>query len=176
MRQSVQSQLAGHGYQLGPRAEHSDGEDPNLRDALRRCSPQTRLAAREFRRTGSIEHLPAIIDGGIEHYVDPDVRAKLKDGGDNLRLVEDLAIDSLTMLEIVFLAEEVLQISIDNEEVRPFRTVGDVKGFIVSKMRGDGYPWPHAAAGKPLLGGKPNAASGLPKPATGTPSAQVGPA
>lgn len=176
MRQAVQPQVAGHGYQLGPRTEPSDGEDPNLRDALRRCSPQTRLAAREFRRTGSLEHLPAIIDGVIEHYADPDVRAKLRDGGDSLRLVEDLAIDSLTMLEIVFLAEEVLQISIDNEEVRPFRTVGDVKGFIISKIRGDGCARPHAPAGKPQLGGKLNPPSGLPKSATATPSAQVGPA
>ena len=171
MRQAAQSQLAGHGFKLGPRIECADGEDPNLRDALRRCSPQTRLAAREFRRTGAVEHLPAIIDGVIEHYVDPDVRTKLKSGGDSLRLVEDLAIDSLTMLEIVFLAEEVLQISIDNEEVRPFRTVGDVKGFIVSKIKGNGYPWPHAGAGKPLLGGKLNTASGLPKSAAATPSA-----
>jgi acyl carrier protein len=38
------------------------------------------------------------------------------------------------MLEIVFLAEDVLQITIDNEEMRPFRTVGDVKTFIVSKL------------------------------------------
>jgi acyl carrier protein len=48
--------------------------------------------------------------------------------------VEDLAIDSLTMLEIVFLAEEVLQVSLDNEELRAFRTVGEVKRFIVSKL------------------------------------------
>ena len=35
---------------------------------------------------------------------------------------------------IVFLAEDVLQVSIDNEELRPFRTVGDIKRFIASKL------------------------------------------
>jgi 3-hydroxyacyl-[acyl-carrier-protein] dehydratase len=109
-------------------------DDSRLRDALKRFSPTTREAAFAFRRTGSVDYLPAIVDGLIEHYVERGARAKLKGADDQVRLVEDLAIDSLTMLEIVFLAEDVLQISIDNEELRPFRTVGDVKRFIVSKM------------------------------------------
>ena len=103
-------------------------------DALKRCSPATREAAREFRRTGDPGSLPVIIDGLIEHYVEPGARAKLARGDDSLRLAEDLAIDSLTMLEIVSLAEDVLQINIDNEEIRPFRTVGDVKAFIASRL------------------------------------------
>jgi acyl carrier protein len=109
-------------------------DDAYLRDALKRCSPSTREAACAFRRTGSPDHLPAIVHGLIEHYVERGARAKLSRSGDGVRLVEDLAIDSLTMLEIVFLAEDVLQISIDNEELRPFRTVGDVKQFIASKL------------------------------------------
>jgi hypothetical protein len=104
-------------------AAFTPADDASRRDALKRCSASTREAACAFRRTGSAEHLPVIIDGLIEHYVDRDVRAKLAHGGDDLRLVEDLAIDSLTMLEIMFLAEDVLQVSIDNEELRPFRTI-----------------------------------------------------
>ena len=125
-------------------------DDDQLRDTLKRCSPSTREAAREFRRTRNTAHLPAIVHGLIEHYVERDARAKLARSGDGLRLVEDLAIDSLTMLEIVFLAEEVLQVSIDNEELRPFRTVGDIKEFIVSKMGRTSPP----AAGLPS--GLPN--------------------
>lgn len=135
MREAAQTQLAGHGFEPGPGAEPGSYEDPTVRDVLRRCSPETRLAAREFRRTGRIEHLPTIIDGVIEHYADPDVRAKLGRGDATLRLVEDLAIDSLTLLEIIFLAEEVLGISIDNEQVRPFRTVEDVRTFIIAKVQ-----------------------------------------
>lgn len=113
-------------------------DDEQLREALKRCSPATREAAREFRRTRNVDHLPAVVHGLIEHYIERGARAKLARSGDSLRLVEDLAIDSLTMLEIVFLAEEVLQISIDNEDLRPFRTVGDVKAFITAKLRGAG--------------------------------------
>lgn len=119
---------------LGQQGTVPAADDEYLRDALKRCSPATREAAREFRRTGDTTHIPAIIHGLIEHYVEPEARAKLGGGGDQLRLVEDLAIDSLTMLEIVFLAEDVLQISIDNEEVRPFRTVGDINRFIAGKL------------------------------------------
>ncbi len=110
-------------------------DDAALRDALKRCSAATREAASAFRRTGNAEYLPAIVHGLIEHYVEREARAKLSQDDDNLRLVEDLAIDSLTMLEIVFLAEDVLQVSIDNEELRPFRTLGDIKRFLASKVR-----------------------------------------
>jgi acyl carrier protein len=114
----------------------TSSEDARLGDSLRRYSTATREAAFAFRRTGSIEYLPAIVHGLIEHYVERDARSKLNGPDDGVRLVEDLALDSLTMLEIVFLAEEVLQISIDNEELRPFRTVGDVRRFITAKLSG----------------------------------------
>jgi acyl carrier protein len=118
----------------GYEREFTPKDDAYLRDTLKRFPPSTREAACEFRRTGSLDHLPAIVHGLIEHYVERGARAKLSKSDDGVRLVEDLAIDSLTMLEIVFLAEDVLQISIDNEELRPFRTVGDIKRFIASKL------------------------------------------
>jgi 3-hydroxyacyl-[acyl-carrier-protein] dehydratase len=80
--------------------------------------------------------------GVIERYVEPDLRTKLKDADDDLRLVDDLGIDSLTMMEIVILVEDVLQMTINNEELRHLRTVGDVKTFIDCKIRGLPLPQP----------------------------------
>jgi acyl carrier protein len=134
MRQATDSGTGNQCAAAGRGKAFTPADDAYVRDALKRCSPSTREAACAFRRTGSPDHLPAIVHGLIEHYVERGARAKLGRSGDGLRLVEDLAIDSLTMLEIVFLAEDVLQISIDNEELRPFRTVGDVKQFIASKL------------------------------------------
>jgi acyl carrier protein len=119
----------------GQAGVHARGRPYDCTDALKRCSAATRDAACEFRRTGKVEWVPAIIHGLIEHYVEPEARAKLKRFRRQPAAHEDLAIDSLTMLEIVFLAEEVLQVSIDNEELRPFKTVGDVKRFIVQSWR-----------------------------------------
>jgi len=136
MRQATERLPGTHLIELVPEGPREAREEAQLRDALKRCSPATREAALEFRRTGNVDYVPAIIDGLLERYVEPDARAKLNGSIDHLRLTEDLAVDSLTLLEIVFLAEEVLQISIDNEDLRPFHTVGDVKRFVTSKLSG----------------------------------------
>ncbi len=139
MTQATDCDMGSGHFAPGPARSFTSEDDARLCDALKRCSPSTREAAREFRKTGSPAFLPAVVNGLIEHFVEPDARAKLTRADDGLRLVEDLAIDSLTMLEIVFVAEEVLQISIDNDELRPFRTVGDIKAFLAAKL-GRGYP------------------------------------
>ncbi len=104
-----------------------------LREALKRCSPATFDAACQFRRTGQARYLTTVIVGVIERYVEREFRAKLQEPDDRLQLVEDLGIDSLTMMEIVLLAEDVLQISVSNEELTQLRTLGDVRQFIAAK-------------------------------------------
>jgi 3-hydroxyacyl-[acyl-carrier-protein] dehydratase len=132
-------------------------DEAALREALKRCSPSTFEAAVQFRKTGNPEHVPAVVIGVIERFVEPDLRMKLKDADDDLRLIEDLGIDSLTMMEIVILVEDVLQMSINNDELRNLRTVGDVKTFIDCKIRGLPLPKPtkfipieHVAAVMPI--------------------------
>jgi len=117
-------------------------DETSLREALKRCSPSTFEAAVQFRKTGNPEHVPAVVIGVIERFVEPDLRVKLKDADDDLRLIEDLGIDSLTMMEIVILVEDVLQLSINNDELRNLRTVGDVKTFIDCKIRDLPLPKP----------------------------------
>jgi len=133
---------AGNTHTAIPLKPFTSEEDANLREALKRCSAATYEAAAQFRKTGNIEHLPAIVLGIIERYVEPDLRAKLKDTDDDLRIIEDLGIDSLTMMEIVILVEDVLQMSINNDELRHLRTIGDVKTFISCKVRGLPLPKP----------------------------------
>lgn len=132
-------------------------DEAALREALKRCSPSTFEAAVQFRKTGNPEHVPAVVIGVIERFVEPDLRVKLKDADDDLRLIEDLGIDSLTMMEIVILVEDVLQMTINNDELRNLRTVGDVKTFIDCKIRGLPLPKPtkfipieHVAAVMPI--------------------------
>ena len=111
----------------------ADGE-ADLRELLKRCSPATYAAARRFRQTGDPACLPAVIVGVIEHHMVPDLRARLREPDDNLRLIEDLGLDSLTMIEIVMLAEDVLRISINNEELAGLRTLGEVKQLVVGRL------------------------------------------
>ncbi len=111
-------------------------EEEALRDLLKRCSPGAREAAVQFRRTRELDWLPVIVVGVIERYVERDLRPRMQSNPDDVRLIEDLAIDSLTMLEIIMLAEEVLQISIANEELVHLRTLGEVQRFMRHKVQG----------------------------------------
>ncbi len=142
MAKASDNDLGGSKPVPGPAKPFSAEDDSYLREVLKRCSAPTYEAACQFRKTRNSEHLPAIVLGIIERYVEPDLRAKLKDPDDDLRLIEDLGIDSLTMMEIVILVEDVLQMSINNEELRHLRTLGDVKLFIDCKVRGLPLPQP----------------------------------
>ncbi len=108
-------------------------DDPVLRDALKRCSPATYHAACKFRATGTAADLQLVVLGVIERFVERDHRGKLQAGDDSLRLREDLGLDSLTLMEVVMLVEEVLPIAISNAELTHLQTVGDTRRFIAGK-------------------------------------------
>lgn len=112
-------------------------DDAHLRETLKRCSPATLAAVRAFRATGEYAHLPAIVTGVIERFVERDLREKLLSADPaaaDLRLIEDLGLDSLTLMEIVILTEDVLPVTINNDELRHLRTLGDVQRFIAAKL------------------------------------------
>jgi len=113
----------------------SEEERAELADSLKRCSEGTRDAAFQFRETGQLILLPVIILGIIERFLEPEIRPKLKEGDGSLKLIDDLGIDSLTMMEIIVLVEESLDLSIDNEELRDLRTLDDVRIFLDAKIR-----------------------------------------
>lgn len=109
-------------------------EDDHLREILKRCPPSTYEAARRFRVTGDVRQVPAIVFGIIERFTESELRPKLREPHDGLMLGEDLGLDSLTMMEIVLLVEDVLTISIKNDELRHLRTLGDVRQFVEGKL------------------------------------------
>lgn len=111
-------------------------EDAGLRELLRRCSAETFRAAREFRRTGGIEHLAGVVDGVIERFVARDLRFKLRHPKADLRLVDDLGLDSLSLMEIVTVIEDVVRVSIDNDQLRGLRTLGDIHRFVERQVAG----------------------------------------
>jgi 3-hydroxymyristoyl/3-hydroxydecanoyl-(acyl carrier protein) dehydratase/acyl carrier protein len=113
----------------------TEDERGDLADSLKRCSEETLEAAFEFRASGRLSLLPTIILGIIERFLEPEIRPKLKEGDGSLKLIDDLGIDSLTMMEIVVLVEESLDLSIDNEELRDLRTLDDVRVFLDAKIR-----------------------------------------
>lgn len=128
--QLTRLQLNAHPSYSGPVAAAVAEDDAQLREVLKHCAPSTYAAACDFRKTARPEHLRTIVHGVIDRYVEPDLRARLREPDDDLRLIEDLGLDSLTLMEIVIRLEDVLRISIRDEELRYIHTVGEVRRLI----------------------------------------------
>ncbi|MBS0663748.1 MAG: acyl carrier protein [Verrucomicrobia bacterium] len=132
------SSLPGSGLAL---ARGLSAADENaLREAMRRCPPAAVEAALQFRRTGDPAQVPVVIDGLIERFVESQFRPRLRQDPAKLRLADDLGIDSLTMMEIVMLAEEVLQVTVNNDELRGLVTLSDVRAFLARKLAATAAP------------------------------------
>ena len=123
-------------------------DDPILREALKRCSPATYYAACKFKTARRAEDLRVVILGVIERFVERELRPKLAGDSDPLRLREDLGLDSLTMMEVVMMAEEVIAVTVSNEELNHLRTLGDVHAFFVAKLAAPSAPNPKPQAAK----------------------------
>lgn len=114
-------------------------DDPVLRETLKRCSPATYYAACKFRANRDPDALRAVVLGVVERFADRECRARLQGDAATvaaLGLREDLGLDSLTMMEVVMIAEDVLRITISNEELTRLRTLGAVQTFILEKATG----------------------------------------
>lgn len=125
-------------------------DDPVLRETLKRCSPATYYAACKFRVHHNLTDLRTVVLGVIERFVERELRPKLQDAPEAvaaLKLSQDLGLDSLTMMEIVMIAEEVLPIDISNEELTRLATVGDVQQFIAAKVQEPPSPRPASVDG-----------------------------
>jgi len=110
--------------------------EQTLRESLKRCSPATIEAAVKFRQTGDPAQINTIILGLLERFMDPDLRPKLLEPNiDDLNILSDLGIDSLTMVEMVMLVEESLGLTVDNNELRGIKTIGDIKRFVAGKAK-----------------------------------------
>ena len=127
-------------------ADGNAANDPALiEDAMKRCRPEAVEAAKKYRENGDPKLAPVIVLGIVERFLEPEMREKLEDGGANLRFMEDLGVDSLTMVEIVMTVEQVLDVKIDNEELRELRTLGDVNSYITARLNGSSGAEPAAS-------------------------------
>jgi acyl carrier protein len=110
--------------------------EEDLKELLKRCPAGTYEAALAFRKNKNVSQIETVVMGIIDRHLEPDQREILAKSDDSLRMYEDLGMDSLTMLEVVMLVEQTLQVSIDNEELRDLRTLEDVKTYLNAKALG----------------------------------------
>ncbi len=106
-----------------------------LRESLKRCRPEVVAAALAYHDSGDTRLLPVVVNGVIERFVEPELRPRLATADDTMRLSEDLGLDSLTLMEIVLVAEDVFGINVTADEMRHLCTLGQIKAFIAGKAR-----------------------------------------
>ncbi|MFP4202944.1 MAG: acyl carrier protein [Opitutales bacterium] len=78
---------------------------------------------------------PELAEGILRFHIGEGITQKLKAKGDDSLLVEDLGLDSLTMVEIAFEAEEFLGLSLNDDELRAIRSFGDLRNFIEERAQ-----------------------------------------
>ncbi len=94
---------------------------------------ETVAAAERFFREGEPEALDRLVAGVIAYHRPSKANG---DAGEvaplegSARLVEDLGFDSLAMVEMSFLLDELLGLKLSDDEMRALRTIDDVRGVV----------------------------------------------
>jgi acyl carrier protein len=114
-------------------SELTNEETDHIRRNFKRCSPGTIEAIIRFRASRSTAEVPEIARGIIRRYI-PAENSALLDNATAGTPLADLRIESLTMLEIVLDVQDALDITIEDSELREFKTLGDVIGFLEKKV------------------------------------------
>ncbi|WP_162028164.1 MULTISPECIES: acyl carrier protein [unclassified Lentimonas] len=87
----------------------------------------------QFQKEGNADDLSQFIIELIRFIMDSEETSEVV-VVDATNLRDDLGVDSITIAEVVFLLEDVLEIEIDNEELLSIATFGELKAFIISKL------------------------------------------
>lgn len=93
-------------------------------------------SVRIFRQTGNPRYLPAVVRAILQHYVAEEVQPRLQSAAGDLRLTEDLGIDSLTLMEIALATEDAVGLPVEVGELRQLGTVGEMERMLAVKAQG----------------------------------------
>jgi acyl carrier protein len=105
-------------------------------DGIRHLPAEAQAAFARFQAAGDPAMLDPVLLGILEHFASGPVALPLSDLPGGTRLIEDLAFDSLTMVEVVFFTEELFGINVTNAEVLQVHTLDDLRSFIRHKVAG----------------------------------------
>jgi acyl carrier protein len=107
------------------------------RELLRGYPPGTVEAAEGFFRAADSGALDQLLDGVLLHHLAPKPdRPPFATVSPDARLVEDIGVDSLAMVEMVFLLEELLGAKFPDEELRRLQTLADLRAAVRAKAVG----------------------------------------
>lgn len=114
--------------------------EDRLEEELRRAPQGTREALLAFKQTGETEQLETFARGIIARNIDDSFQEVLEKADDNTRMIDDLGIDSLTMVEIAITLEDALDIELVDEELKELATLGDIRNHLVKLIEAKPQP------------------------------------
>lgn len=109
-------------------------EIEDIRETLKRCPEGTLEALVAFRNEGDIAALDRFMVGVFKRHIEPEYHDLLDGDRSKLSFVDDLGVDSMTMMEIVMMVEECLGIRIENQDLMSVRTYADLNKFIAEQL------------------------------------------
>ena len=109
-------------------------DEARIREELAGFTPATVEAVLRLREGATREALRAILPGMIAFHL-PSGKPPLPEPlRDEMRLREDLGLDSLALTEMAFKIEELLGVRIEVREVSGIASVGELLAFLEIKM------------------------------------------
>jgi acyl carrier protein len=108
-----------------------------LRETLKRCPAGTLDSLMTFRETADVAALNQFLIGVLKRHVESEYQSLLDGDRKGLSFIDDLGIDSMTMMEVVMMVEECLDIRIENEDLMKIRTYGDLDGYVTALLKLD---------------------------------------
>lgn len=103
-------------------------------DKLGHLPPPVQDAYRRFQDNGHSAELDTVITAILADLIPHTPPTPLEEMPGSSRLIEDLRFDSLAITEVVFFTEDLLGITISNEEILQVRTLDDIRGFVRRKV------------------------------------------
>lgn len=106
----------------------------NYKEVLKRCPSGTFEALLEFRSEGDLKALEVFIVGVLKRHVEPEYESLLDGERAQLSFVDDLGVDSMTMMEVVMMVEECLDIRLENQHLMQIQTFSDLDQYITGQL------------------------------------------
>ncbi len=111
----------------------SEDQIEEIRGNFSSCGEKTVEAIVKFRQTGDLGEIEAIVRGIVARYL-PENRKHLLEGATDDTDLAALEIESLTLLEVVLDIQDAVDLVVEDDELRDFKTLGDVRKFLVAKV------------------------------------------
>lgn len=117
-----------------PVSPDSSAPPDRIRQLLRGFPEAAIDACRRFEETGSPEAFDDALSRIIHHHLDKPPAADLASLPGTTRLVEDLGLDSLTMVEMVFLFEDLFATKIPPEDLTKVTTLEELRTLLKARL------------------------------------------